>query len=85
MHCVRLTPLEAELLAHIPADGTRINSKDLADLYYPEGCPEHARTIVVGRAKGVARKLKRMNDARVLHKSRRRGPQPAEFWLTVKS
>lgn len=58
-----------------------LSSADLIKQYYGPKPPANARTIVVGRLRGIAEKLDRARDPVRLRKSPRKGPHPIEFWV----
>ena len=82
---VKLSAREAELLACIPADGSRINTMKIIASYYGRDVPVNARPIVTDRLSKIAAKLDAMKDPRRLHKSKRCGPAPIEYWLAQAS
>lgn len=82
---VKLSSREADLLACIPADGSRINTKQLVAAYYGRDVPTNGRMIITDRLGKIAQKLEAMQDKNRLRKSKRCGPAPIEYWLAKAS
>ncbi len=77
---------EERLLSLVPQAPGRITSVELAGRYYDgeEGeLPLNAQKIVIGRMDTIGKKLDYNADTRTLHKSKRAGPHPIEFWLEM--
>lgn len=75
---------EERLLSLVPSIPKTISSIDLATSYYAaeDGEPPlNAQKIVIGRMDTIGKKLAHNQDPRRLHKSKRAGPHPIEFWL----
>jgi len=79
---VKFSSLEQRLLDLLPADGSRVDTNTLVQRYYANVAPEplNARTIVVGRLKGIAAKAERAGLPFRIRRSERAGPHPLQFW-----
>lgn len=83
---VKLSTRETDLLACIPVDGSRINTKQIVAAYYGRDIPTNGRMIITDRLSKIAHKLALMQDEPLrLMKSKRCGPAPIEYWLAKAS
>jgi hypothetical protein len=71
---------EARLLALIPADGSEISSRRLADLMYGDDPPINAPQRTMAAINAVALKAARLREGFIIKKSTRRGPHPVQVW-----
>lgn len=79
-----LTQNQQKLFDLLPKDGRRISSARLVELYYGWPQPPNAQPRVISYLKAIDAKLTRNDHALRLHKGKRTGPIPQEFWLAPK-
>lgn len=79
---VRYSNQERVIFDALPKDGSRISSLELIGRVYKRGqTPFHARTIVVGCARSLLKKIEHNKEPFRLAKTKPAGPTPVQFWL----
>lgn len=58
-----------------------VSTRAVAEKLYGSAPPLNARTIVMGRLRGIARKAEAMGEDWRLHSTARKGPHPINFWI----
>ena len=79
---VLYSPLELNILKHIPKDGRRISTIDLANLCYPKDKkPRNARNSILDSANKLISKSDENMEEWEIFKSQQRGSIPVYFWM----
>ena len=81
---IKYSPSECHLLQIITGVDGPISSVKLAKLHYGRRAPFHARKAVVGFVNSLMAKVHQNGETFTIHKSKRQGPKPIEFWRVGK-
>lgn len=79
---VRYSKAERLLFAHIPKNGRKVTSRDLASRIY--GRRRNARVSVVGTLKALIDKTRLNHEPFRIKREARNGPHPIGIWLERK-
>ena len=82
---IKFSLLEQRLIDLLQeADGRPLSTHDLVGKYWPgppNAAPLNARTLIVGRLRGIAAKAERAALPWRIRKTKRSGPNPQSFWI----
>jgi hypothetical protein len=82
MKQVKYSPFEQRILSHIPKNGTKISTTEIAGRVYPPGAtPRYARQSVLVGLNSLIDKSDANKEEWEIHKSAHRGAQPTYFWI----